>query len=197
MIQTNVRMPPDTQPPPPTDHEATRARLLDAAGEVFAQHGFEPATVRDICTRAGANIAAVNYHFRDKMGLYLAVIQESVCAARLAEMRKVAEQSQSPEHALYLIVFDKLQRMARATERGDWHIRLMAHEISNPTPGLDRVVELAIGPNYAMLRGILSQLLGLPPDHDTTRFCAHSIIGQVVYWATRGPLSPVSGPSSK
>jgi AcrR family transcriptional regulator len=181
MIQTNVRMQPDT-------HEATRARLLDAAGEVFAQHGFEPATVREICTRAGANIAAVNYHFRDKMGLYLAVLQESICVAKLAEMPDLAEQTQSPEQALHLIVSRMLHRMARSTQPGNWHFRLMAHEISSPTAGLDRVVELAIGPNYAVLRGVLSQILGLPPDHDTTRLCAHSVIGQIVHWAHARPV---------
>jgi AcrR family transcriptional regulator len=46
--------------------EKTRDKILDAAGEVFAEHGFEGATIRAITERAGANVAAVNYHFRDK-----------------------------------------------------------------------------------------------------------------------------------
>src|SRR5688500_1118917 len=59
----------------PQDNDTTRQRLLEAAGEVFAEQGFSKATVRDICTRAGANIAAVNYHFGDKEKLYCAVVR--------------------------------------------------------------------------------------------------------------------------
>src|SRR5580692_4347987 len=54
----------------------TRRRLLDSAGEVFAEKGFANSTVREICKKAGANIAAVNYHFGDKQKLYLAVFAD-------------------------------------------------------------------------------------------------------------------------
>src|SRR5882724_4164695 len=52
----------------------TRRRLLDAAGEVFAEQGFRAATIQNICRRARANIAAVHYHFGDKERLYTAAI---------------------------------------------------------------------------------------------------------------------------
>jgi AcrR family transcriptional regulator len=53
----------------------TEKRLLEATGAIFAEHGYRSATVRQICEKARANIAAVNYHFGDKEGLYRAVLR--------------------------------------------------------------------------------------------------------------------------
>jgi len=62
--------------------DATKTRLLEAAGEEFADKGFGGATVRAICARAGANVAAINYHFGDKERLYIeAVIEAHRCGA--------------------------------------------------------------------------------------------------------------------
>src|SRR5687767_2010876 len=58
-----------------TDNLVTRQRLLEAAGQTFADKGFRGATVRHICKRAGANVAAVKYHFGDKEKLYSAAVR--------------------------------------------------------------------------------------------------------------------------
>ncbi|MBI3492350.1 MAG: helix-turn-helix transcriptional regulator, partial [Acidobacteria bacterium] len=60
----------------------TRDRLLRAAERLFADRGFKKVTVRDICRVARANVAAVNYHFGDKLGLYREVLQSATDAMR-------------------------------------------------------------------------------------------------------------------
>src|SRR5262245_54165184 len=58
--------------------DPTEQRLLEAAGQVFAEKGFKAATVRDIVAKAGIkNIAAVNYYFGDKEKLYDAALRHA------------------------------------------------------------------------------------------------------------------------
>jgi AcrR family transcriptional regulator len=181
----------------PETPDATRERLIDAAGKVFAEHGFQNATVRDICTRAGANIAAVNYHFRDKSGLYLAVLRHSMSASGQPEPREAAMHAATPEEGLRLMISAMLRRMHNPATGRACHLRIMVHEMAQPTEALPRVVEEIIGPNYAAMRQILSRLLGKPPDDDMTRLCAHSIIGQVVHYAHAGPVIGLLWPDLK
>lgn len=54
--------------------DTTRDRILAAASDEFSVRGYEKATVRDICTRADVNVAAINYHFRDKQNLFHEVL---------------------------------------------------------------------------------------------------------------------------
>ena len=67
---------------------ATRAAILDAAKELFAAKGFDAATVRDICTAAGANIALVSRYFGSKGELYAEVCRSLFdgLAAPLAQL---------------------------------------------------------------------------------------------------------------
>ena len=60
----------------------TRERLLEAASRVFAEKGYEKATVREICTAAKvSNLAAVNYYFGDKERLYIESVKRGSPAA--------------------------------------------------------------------------------------------------------------------
>ncbi|MCC4800950.1 TetR family transcriptional regulator [Enterovibrio norvegicus] len=53
----------------------TKGKILDAAEQLFAEHGFKDTSLRTITSKAGVNLASVNYHFGDKKSLVRAVLE--------------------------------------------------------------------------------------------------------------------------
>ena len=160
----------------------TRSRLIQAAGEVFADVGYHAATVRDICKRAGANVAAVNYHFGDKLKLYTEVLRQAVCIESDQAPPFLLDFECTPQDKLAVFV----KRVLRGTNdpaRPAWATRLMLHEMAQPTPSLGGVIEEIIRPKYDLLRRLIGEVLNVPADHRATHLCAHSIIGQVRHYA--------------
>ncbi|MGC1583575.1 MAG: TetR family transcriptional regulator, partial [Candidatus Acidiferrales bacterium] len=110
----------------PTPEDPTRAKLLKAAGAAFAERGYYATTIREICMRAGANVAAVNYHFHDKIGLYTEVLQQSVRAKNFESIRDAFDRSAPPEETLRAVIRMRLQGMRSGTVP-DCQLRIMAH----------------------------------------------------------------------
>ncbi len=167
---------------PSTD--STRDKLLLVGAEVFAERGFQAATVREICARTGANVAAVNYHFGDKLGLYTEVLRAAVSAADPGVIRAAADRGAKPEELLRLIIRTRVHGLQGA----DRATCLMIHELNRPTPALARVVDETLRPMYDRLRAVVGAILDLPPDDDDTRLCVSSIIGQILHYAVARPV---------
>jgi AcrR family transcriptional regulator len=180
----------------PITSDQTRTRLIDAAGEMFAELGFHQTTVRQICQRAGANIAAINYHFRDKTGLYTEVVRQSMRAARLDTVRAAFDQNASPEEILCAVIKARLESL-RSLDLSDWHFRIFAHELAKPTPAMNVVVNEAIRPLYSRMCKLIGSMLRLAPGHEKTRLCAHSIIGQILFYAFARPVISRLAPEMK
>ena len=68
-------------------------------------------------------------------------------------------------------------------DRPAWYFRLMVHELAQPTPAISVVVNETARPVYEGLRKAVGAMIGLPRDHDLTRFAAHSIISQIVHYS--------------
>jgi AcrR family transcriptional regulator len=175
-----------TTRPDPTMPE-TRQRLLEAAGEVFAERGFRMATVRDICQRAKANLAAVNYHFGDKERLYAAVLQYTFHCAEHYPLDLGLGAEASVEERLRAFIRSHLFSLL-AEGRPAWHRKLMAREMAEPTRALDTVVDQMIRPEAELLMAIVRDVLGHDVHPQRVWQCASSIIGQCLFYHHARPV---------
>ena len=174
MCSSVRRRPRDTAP------DATRAALLQAAGEVFATTGFRAATVRAICQRAGANIAAVNYHFGDKTQLYFEVLRHSYRVVP-PPAPPGSTRRRRPREQLRTFVHDFLTRLLNPGPDG-WQDKLIAMEMIEPTHGLDTMVEERIRPMADYVRQLVRQILGSGADPEIVRLCGCSIVSQCLFY---------------
>lgn len=170
--------------PKPLETESsldTRARLIDAAGEEFAEHGFAKATVRDICARAGANIAAVNYHFRDKETLYLETLRHAHRYSITHYPHDGGLHADAPAS-------DRLRAFVRAflakmldAKRPRWHGRLISREMTEPTPAFSLLLEEGVRPQFGALCAIVRELAPSIKDVQIEAGAA-SVIGQALHY---------------
>jgi AcrR family transcriptional regulator len=160
----------------------TRERLLDAAGALFAEHGFRDATIQEISRRAGANIAAVNYHFGDKERLYSAVVDHAErCALAEFPPTPESERGRDAEARLRNHVREFLFRILDE-DRSGWLGRLIAREMVEPTSILDKLVRERFRPVHEHLAATVEELLGRAATPENVRLCALSIRGQCLFY---------------
>ena len=160
--------------------DPTKSRLLEGAGEEFAEKGFELARVRAICDRAGANLAAINYHFGDKEHLYVEVLREAHrCGLDPQEER--FDRRLSPAERLRTFIHHFLGRVLAMNQPEDWQHRLMLREMLSPTPFSEVLVREMIRPRFELMRGLMREIC---PEADDRRLNAlvFSVIGQCLHY---------------
>jgi AcrR family transcriptional regulator len=165
----------------PTQDE-TRQQLLEAAGGVFAEVGFRNATIRDICRRAGANVAAVNYHFGDKETLYTEVLRHSQQKAfEKYPPLMGAGADAPPEQKLRAFIQSFLLRIFDDSSTA-WFGKMMSREMVEPTAALDLLVAERMQPMADLLRGIVAEILDCPAQAENVRLCCFSVVSQCVFY---------------
>lgn len=162
--------------------EQTRTRLVEAAREVFSECGFQGATVREICRRADANVAAVNYHFGSKDGLF----SEALNFAALRELQKVnVSADMSPENRLRLFIRDFMRMLL---DENNAKCRMMARELADPTPLLDKIVTEAIAPLHEFMGRLVFEIVGDSMSEAARRRCMYSLFGQCLFYRNSHPV---------
>ena len=162
-----------------TPDPRTRARLLKAAEQLFGERGFRKVTVREICHAAKANVAAVNYHFADKLGLYREVLQSAIDGMRATnEAARAAGKGRPPEEQLRRYVGVFLARVL-SPDREAVH-RIITREMNDPTEALDALVEQGMRPRIEYLSGLVAEIMKCDRKDPRVLRCVGSIHSQAV-----------------
>ena len=163
-------------------------RILEVAGEIFADRGFRETTVREICRRADVNLAAVNYHFGDKERLYMAVIKHYKEIA----VQKYSQNDFVCDHDPHDVQLTAFIRSFMFHLLGEGHescfSRLMSREYIEPTNALDVIIEEEFRPFFNRLNAIVRQLLGIEIGEEKVILCSMSILGQCLYFKHSRPV---------
>lgn len=155
---------------------STRARLLETAGKIFAEKGFDRATGKEICLRAGVNVAAINYYFGSLDGLYAAVLEEAQARLVTYDAIAAAVEGKSGAKAKLRAVIDLAVRRLTAPPASSWMFRVLAREITAPSETFVAMRQKDILPRARLMRSIVSELLRLPPEHPAVARASFSII---------------------
>ncbi len=162
----------------------TREKLIEAAGEIFAEKGLHGASIRDITQRAGANIAAVNYHFHDKFELYALVLRQA--HAGLAAIMNRPLRADTPAGRIRELL-SAILMAAFDPARPKWHRPLLGRELFQPTPALDLMHDLMQRPSqrlWEMVREIRPDL-----SEQQLMLTVSGIVAQCLFHVHHGHLA--------
>lgn len=169
------------------NQDDTRRRVLEAAGLIFADKGFDATTVREICARAGANQAAVNYHFRDKESLYFEAVQHAHCVGMEETMPSWSSET-PPAVKLRQFIEGMLSHLLDPS-RPDWHAQLMMRELSHPTDACVKLVDAYIRPKAELLGSILAEMLPPGISEVDAHLVGFSVVGQCLFYRVHRPIA--------
>lgn len=157
------------------DGKETRGRLLKAACDVFAEKGYRRAKVADICKRAGANVASVNYYFGNKENLYKEAWQYTL--QNFGEPALAEAAGDTPQNRLRHYIQTLIQNF---TAGGDLErfSRLYLMEMVNPTGLIQDAWHELIEPRRRKLHAIIRDVMDPGSDDLSLRFCEMSIVNQ-------------------
>ncbi len=157
----------------------TRQKLLDSAAILFSEKGYAKTSVAEICKLAGANIAAVNYHFQTKESLYRHVLQYTFDQAESRYPLQIEDEG-TVEDKLYQIVFSLLKRILSRDMKGNFY-KLVTKEMAEPTTESGTLINEIISRQRQRLQKLIREIYKKPASDELVARMTHSIVSQCLF----------------
>lgn len=175
----------------------TRRRIIETALKLFAEHGFRGVSVRDLSAAAQVNVAAVNYHFGSKQGLYRTIFdtvldEDEGCFARQIEEVTALLGRAGSDPVLLAAAVESLAggvlRRLSAFEHLRWFSVLVARELAFPGELFDLLYRRRVEPVLQLLAQLVGTAWGLAPTSEAVRLTANVLHGHMASLAFTRPI---------
>lgn len=166
----------------------TRAKIINCAGRLIAQHGFEATTSKLICSTAQVNMAAVNYHFGSRDGLYLAVLKEAhTYLMNLDLLTELENSTVSVEEKISQLIDLYINSILRDNS---WYVEVWARELLQPSSFFKEVFQGEIVPKLNTVLRLFASYLDISMDDQRLYSCLFTTMSPFVmlYWGHRNPI---------
>lgn len=172
-----------------SDGEATRTRILEAAGKLFATTGYAETSNKAIAAQAQVDLASINYHFGSRSGLYQAVLAAAHDQLLgIADLRQLVGSGSSPASKLRVLIE---QLVAHATQEPQaWQLRIIAREVLAPTSHLQILFQDEALPKMVLVKRMLSEVTKIPVDDPALTRCLLSVIAPCLMLLVGGRSFP-------
>lgn len=168
-----------------SDGEATYNRILEAAGELFAEHGFAETSNKEIAARAGVDLASINYHFDGRVGLYRAVVAEAHRRyLDLESLRQLAAADLAPRVKLR----QWIEWLIGDTDsRRSWPAKVACREFLNPSSHIGGLPPIDLTQKMQIGLGIVSEITAIPPGDPALIPCLFGVLAPCAMLIVAGP----------
>lgn len=132
----------------------TKLALINAAGELFSEHGYDGTSTRAIAEKAKVNVAGIKYHFGSKDGLYLEVINHVFDDGDKCHLNKIIDFDRSrllSHEGIAEIILDYITCCYKEmflSGDPEWHMQLVMQEVLNNATGIEHIVENYFRPKH-------------------------------------------------
>ncbi len=175
------------------DSVNTRGIVIDAAGKLFAQRGYDAVSVRDITAAAGVPLGTVNYHFKGKDGLYLETLRQA-CGRTEFSSGAVELLLRLPPREAFCRYISDFCTLHNTELRQGWERALICRECNNPGPFFDQVMPEYFARKRHLLAQIIGRITGDDPTSADTQFAAITLLAQLNLFVHNGHLLHCAAP---